>query len=266
MQRITALKETAFQRKRFDGFLVFNWANILYFTGFPGASALLVPRDGEATIYVYGVNYEQAKAEGKNIHVELVKRNENLMAKISGKVVDCNVKRLAVDALGMESWRSLKKENRGKMKIEIKPAFVSELRAVKDETEIALMRKAANLTNEGMKTAYETLSPGKKEYEVAAEIEYTMRKRGSYGTAFETAVSSGSRSAFPRRLHRPRNSQGRLGSRRFRCRVRVLSLRHDADFGSRKPFGEAEANLQHREESPAGSIRNPKTKHQSEGS
>jgi Xaa-Pro dipeptidase len=36
-----------------------------------------------------------------------------------------------------------------------------------------------------------------KEYEVAAEIEYAMRKRGSYGTAFETIVASGPRSAFP---------------------------------------------------------------------
>src|SRR3989304_5501792 len=39
--------------------------------------------------------------------------------------------------------------------------------------------------------------PGIKEYEVAAEIEYAMRKRGSYGTAFETIVASGPCSAFP---------------------------------------------------------------------
>jgi Xaa-Pro dipeptidase len=32
---------------------------------------------------------------------------------------------------------------------------------------------------------------------VAAEIEYAMRKQGSYGTAFETIVASGSCSAFP---------------------------------------------------------------------
>src|SRR3989304_9857884 len=39
--------------------------------------------------------------------------------------------------------------------------------------------------------------PGIKEYEVAAEIEHAMRKRGSYGTAFETIVASGPCSAFP---------------------------------------------------------------------
>jgi Xaa-Pro dipeptidase len=48
-----------------------------------------------------------------------------------------------------------------------------------------------------MQTAYEVLSAGLSEIEVAAEIEYAMRKNGSYGTAFDTAVSSGTASAFP---------------------------------------------------------------------
>ena len=197
MQRITALKEIAFQRHSFDGFAVFNWANLLYFSGFPGASALLVPRDGERTIYVYGVNYEQAKTEGKSFSVELVRRDENFMAKIAEKAVDCGVKRLAVDALGVESRRSLARATRGRVKLTFKGGLVAELRKIKDPAEIELMKKAAELTNLGMKTAYEVLSPGMREFEVAAEIEYAMRKRGSGGTAFDTAVSSGSRSAFP---------------------------------------------------------------------
>src|SRR4030067_2262573 len=197
MRRTAALKKTAFEKKGFDGYLVFNAANLLYFTGFPGASALLTPRDGESVIYVYGVNYEQAKAEGKGFRVELVKRDENLMAKIAREADDYGIRKLAVDALGVESWRSLTKEVKGKTVLSIKPSFVSELRTVKDDVEIELMRRAAELTSEGMKTAYEVLSPGMKEYEVAAEVEYAMRKRGSYGTAFDTAVSAGPSSAFP---------------------------------------------------------------------
>jgi Xaa-Pro dipeptidase len=192
-----ALKQIAFHEKGFDGFLIFNWANLLYFAGFPGAVSLLIPRDGESTIYAYGVNYEQAKAEGKGFRVALVKRDENLMAKIAEKVKDYKIKKLAVDALGIEGWRALAKEAKGETKLKVKGSFVWELRKVKDEKEIELMRKAGELTSEGMKAAYEALSPGLKEYEVAAEIEYAMRKRGSYGTAFETAVASGPRSAFP---------------------------------------------------------------------
>ena len=197
MNRIDALKRIAFEKSYSDGFVVFNWANLLYLTGVPGTAALLIPRDGENTIYVYGVNYEQAKADGRGFRVDLVKRGQNLMAKIAGDAKNCRIGGLAVDALGIEDWRALSKEMKGEARIKVKGSIVGELRKVKDAEEIALMRKAGELTSEGMKAAYEVLAPSMKEYEVAAEIEYAMRKRGSYGTAFETAVASGSRSAFP---------------------------------------------------------------------
>jgi Xaa-Pro aminopeptidase len=119
------------------------------------------------------------------------------MAKIAEKLKDSKIKKLAVDALSIEDWRALAKTTRGETWLKVAGNPICRLRKVKDATEIALMRRAGELTSEGMKAAYEVLSPGMKECEVAAEIEYAMRKRGSYGTAFETAVASGLCSAFP---------------------------------------------------------------------
>jgi Xaa-Pro aminopeptidase len=197
LRRINALREVALKENGFRGYVVFNSSNLLYFLGFPGASALLVLADGEATIYVYGVNYQQAKTETESSRIELVTSGEDLMKKITQQAQKHMVKNLAIDTLGIENWRILAKQARSRMKLKVKPTFVSQLRAVKDEEEIILLRKAAQLTSLGMKTAYEVLSPGMKEIEVAAEIEYAMRKHGSYGTAFDTAVSSGPASAFP---------------------------------------------------------------------
>ena len=197
VNRIAALKRTAFEKSKFDGFVIFKPSNLIYFTSVPGTTSLLVPEDGEITLYVYGVNYEQAKAEGKNLRVELVKREENLMAKIVQQAKEHNLGSLAVDALDAENWLALARQTRGIIKLKIKGSLVSSLRAVKDKDEIECMQKAADLTSAGIKTAYETISAGMKEYEVAAEIEYAMRKKGSHGTAFETAVSSGPSSAFP---------------------------------------------------------------------
>jgi len=197
LNRTDSLKQAAFKEGRFDGFLIFNSANLIYFTGFSGASALLIPKDGENTIYVYNVNYEQAKAEGKAFRMKLVKRNENLRAEIAKQMKGLKIKNLALDALSIESWHALAKETRGKTKLKVQGNVVCELRKVKDENEIELMRKAAELTSEGMRVAYETVASGIREYEVAAEIEYAMRKQGSYGTAFETIVASGPSSAFP---------------------------------------------------------------------
>ena len=197
MERIEALKKIAFEKDKFEGFLILNSANLIYFSGFPGANALLIPKDGENTIYVYNVNYEQAKAEAKGFRVELVKRDENWMAKIAKHAKELKIGNLALDAVGIEGWRALSKEVRGETRLTAKDSLVWELREVKDEKEIELMRKAGELTSEGMRVAYETVAAGMKEYEVAAEIEYAMRKRGSSGTTFETIVASGPCSAFP---------------------------------------------------------------------
>lgn len=197
MEKIIPLKKKAFEEKGFDGFLITNEANMLYFAGFPGAACLLFPRDGENMLYVYGVNYEQAKAEGKGFCVELVKRDENLMAKIADQVKAFGIKNLAFDALTFENYRGLAKGLRGKAKLKQQGKLVWELRKVKDSKELELMRRAGELTCEGMKTAYEVIKPGIREYEVAAEIEYAMRRKGSWGTAFDTIVASGVRSAYP---------------------------------------------------------------------
>ncbi|MEM3641143.1 MAG: Xaa-Pro peptidase family protein [Candidatus Bathyarchaeia archaeon] len=197
MNRIEALKQKAFEEKGFDGFLIANEINALYFSHCPGLACLLIPKSGENKAYVYNVNYEQAKAEAKDFKVELVKRNENLMAKIAQQAKAFKIKKLAIDTLNVENYRKLAKELRGKIKLKVRGNLVWELRKVKDEDELEFMRKAGKITNEGMKVAYEVIRPGMKEIEAAAEIEYAMRKRDSWGTAFETIVASGVRSAFP---------------------------------------------------------------------
>src|SRR4030042_2567324 len=155
MQRLAALKRVSFEEADFDGYLIFNPSNLIYFTGLPGNVSLLVPRDGEATIHVYSVNFEQARNEAKGFRVEQVKRGEDLMAKIAEQVKAARIKNLALDVLGVEGWRSLKRKGRSEKSLKVKPTFVSQLRAVKDEAEIPLMRKAGELTSLGIETAYE---------------------------------------------------------------------------------------------------------------
>lgn len=197
LNRLNALKENAFEQRGFDGFLIANEYNMLYFTGCPGLACVLIPEKGNNTVYVYNVNYEQAKAEAKDFEIELVKRGDNLMEKIAKQIKAINIQRLAIDALSHENYRNLARKLRGETRLKIKSNLVWELRKIKDENELELMRKAGELTTEGMRVAYEVVRPGMKEFEVAGEIEYAMRKCGCWGTAFETIVASGVRSAFP---------------------------------------------------------------------
>jgi Xaa-Pro aminopeptidase len=192
-----AFRELAFEKKDFDAFLVGNEKNLLYLTGTPGAFCLLIPRKGENTVYVFGVNYEQTKAEARGFKVELIKAGEKLTERLTPILKAFKIEKLAVDTLSYDYYRLLAKGLRGRARLKVQGGLIWKLRKVKDEKELQLMRKAAKITSVGMQTAYETIRPGVTEIEVAAEIEYTMRKEGGWGTGFDTIVASGIRSAYP---------------------------------------------------------------------
>ena len=197
MNRINALRQLAFKENKFDFFLISNSSNLTYFTGVSGATSLLVPKQGESVLYVSAVNYEQTKTETSGLEVDLLKHGENLMDKIGKHTVQCKQTNIAVDSLPIESWLALAKAVGGEEKLQPANNLIRKLRKVKDPQEIQLIREACKLANIGMKIASETVRPGIKEKQVAAEIEYGMRKAGSDGTAFETIVASGFCCAYP---------------------------------------------------------------------
>jgi Xaa-Pro aminopeptidase len=69
-----------------------------------------------------------------------------------------------------------------------------ELRLVKTPEEIALLRKAAEITAEAHMAAMRDGQPGRREYQVQAEIEYAFRRRGGNGPGYGTIVASGANS------------------------------------------------------------------------
>lgn len=197
MNRIKALKNLAFEKNGFEAFLITNESNLFYFCGTRGMACLLVTRTDDDTIHVYSTNYEQVKTEAKGFNVELMKSGEKLTEKIAVELKESKAQTLAVDAMSFEFYRALSRTLRRKAKIKLQSEPVWQLRKVKDDEELELMKRAGELTGLGMKVACETIRSGVIEYEVAAEAEYAMRRKGSSGTAFETIVASGQRSTFP---------------------------------------------------------------------
>ncbi len=188
-----SLKQSATKHSKPVNFIILNQNNLTYFTGFAGATALLIPEQGENTLYVSGVNFEQAKAETQDISIQLLKRGENIMEKI---VREVSTKKFSFDTMPVENWIALSKKI-GEENLQPINNLIRELRSVKDQEEIKLIREACKLATIGMQKAKEIISVGVKEKDAAAEIEYAMRKAGSDGTGFETIVASGATSAYP---------------------------------------------------------------------
>jgi Xaa-Pro aminopeptidase len=78
--------------------------------------------------------------------------------------------------------------------------LLDDMRLVKDEHELALMRRAARISAEAHRRAMATCRPGMREYELEAELLYTFRRRGAQSPAYGSIVAAGANACV---LHYP---------------------------------------------------------------
>ncbi len=189
---VSKLKES-----KLDGLLVTSPASWYYLTGFTGESgALIVSRRG-TTLVTDGRFTVQAREETSGVRVVLQKgspfESAGLFLKgTSARRVGFDPVLLTVAQLG-----SIRKAAGPRLRWIPAPAMVEGLRMRKDAAELVQMRKAAVLAGEVVEEAIGLLRPGIREFEVGAEIDYRIRKKGAAGPAFETIVAFGARSALP---------------------------------------------------------------------
>lgn len=69
--------------------------------------------------------------------------------------------------------------------------LIASMRLVKSDSEIALIRKALEITKEAHHNALRFSKVGKYEYELQAEFEYIFKKNGAYSDAYTSIVAGG---------------------------------------------------------------------------
>ncbi len=114
------------------------------------------------------------------------------------------------DQTVLNHWQSLirtyPKRGTGPTAIEDSNIILHPMRLVKSETELALMRKAANISVVAHNRAREFAKPGKYEYEIQAEIEHIFGMNG--GTpAYPSIVASGNNSCVLHYIENNRQMQ-----------------------------------------------------------
>jgi Xaa-Pro aminopeptidase len=185
------------KRRELDCLLVTHPANWYYLTGFTGESGVLAVCGGSSTLITDGRYTTQAKEEAPGIQLRL--QNGALYRCVGEWLRQSGIRRVGFDP---EQWTvaqlsALRKASGARCKPQEAGGIVEALRSQKDAQELAVMRKAALLAGEVVEGALKLLKPGVRESEVAAEIEYQMKRRGASGPSFETIVAFGERSALP---------------------------------------------------------------------
>ena len=169
-------------------------ANVTYFSGFRGDSTALLVGKNFRRLVTDGRYIEQAKRQVKDF--ALVKQTEGISKKLVDEIKSAGAKTVGVEANVMTVAQRdyLARELNG---VEFKSLELDTLRMVKDAAEVDLIRKACKIADDAFMKVLNVIRPNVREIEVAAELEYFMRRFGSERTAFDTIVASGIRGSLP---------------------------------------------------------------------
>ncbi len=179
-----------------DGLLVSQPENRRYLSGFTGSAGALLITPARALIATDFRYFEQVGRQCPQF--ELIKLKREV-----GEVLDDVARQAGVSRLGFEAdhltvagYEALQASTPG---LQWAPTrqVVEGLRAIKDEAEVAALRRAIALTDEALAAALAAARPGMTELELAWSIESYMRTHGAHGVAFELIVAGGPSSALP---------------------------------------------------------------------
>ncbi len=87
--------------------------------------------------------------------------------------------------------------------------LVPKLRVIKDESEIALIRKAAKIQEAALLEVIPSIKVGQTESDIAADLEAEMKRRGSSEPGFQSIVAAGATSSLPH--YRPQSRKVAAG-------------------------------------------------------
>ena len=185
------------EKQKLSFLVVTNPRNIFYLTGFRGSAGVAVWGASDAALWVDPRYTLQATGEAQGI--ELIEEKGSLLKAVALWLRKKKPRRVGFEDghLTFSQFRFMEREGRGKFRFEPAPGIIEALRFVKDQYEIALIREACRVTVEAFEEILPLVKPGVKESDLAAEIEYRMRRKGADGPAFDTIVASGHRGAFP---------------------------------------------------------------------
>jgi len=191
MERIKKAKKIL-KKLPIEGMLITRLNNIFYLSGFTGDAGLLYLTPKKA-FFISDLRFEgMVEKEVKDSKIILTQKGyfQALKEVVSEKIIGYE------ESISYGILKSLKTALKG-IKLKSIKNFVEDLRIVKDEKEIKLLKQAAHIGDKALKNVLPIIKPGIKERDIAIELEYQMRKFGGDGISFTTIVASGIRGATP---------------------------------------------------------------------
>ncbi len=164
---------------------------IRYVTGFVAESGLVVVDESGTTLYTDKRYIEAAEKQfvGTDVTPVLYAQAE-VLERLKG------YESVGVSFREISHVEYLAFENAGIKLVDIDEKFVGAM-CVKNDWELSCIQKACEIAEDAFNALLPEIKEGMTETEVAALLEYNMRKRGAEGLSFETIVAFGAHAAVP---------------------------------------------------------------------
>jgi len=184
-----------FSTQGIDGILITSPFNRRYISNFTGTAGVVLISADKAQFLTDFRYIEQATKQCQGFEI----------IKITGSIheeVAIQAKKLGIQKLGFEedflTYSSFKVYDK-EIEAELVPisGVIEKLRLIKTDSELKILKVAADIADAAFKHILDFISPGKTELEVSNELEFFMRRAGATSSSFDTIVASGHRSALP---------------------------------------------------------------------
>ncbi|MGV8058312.1 MAG: M24 family metallopeptidase [Smithellaceae bacterium] len=192
--RISRIRKK-FSDYKIDGLIFLNMYNIRYITGFSGSDGALIIGENRTVLLVDGRYITQAKLEVAD--AEIIEYKDKIKGIIQ-TAQELNLKYIGFEAgsIVVQTYNQLIRELHDEVLVPLGNELKL-LRAYKDEAEIVLMKKAAEIASSAIRALILEIKPGLSEKDIALQLEIIARKSGADQLAFEPIIASGENSALP---------------------------------------------------------------------
>lgn len=187
--------------EKLDGqaILVSNLVNVRYLTGFTGSNAFLLISSSVTLLLTDGRYVEQVANECPDVEASIRPIDGTMEGLISTALADHKLDECLIESgtMTVSLWNSLNKELGDSSKLLDSSGIVEELRSIKDEHELALIRRSVQINEAALLATLKSWSSSWTELEFSWHLEREIRQRGGNGFSFDPIVASGPSSALP---------------------------------------------------------------------
>ncbi|HEM6303325.1 TPA: aminopeptidase P family protein [Streptococcus suis] len=187
--------EAKLAQSEVDGILVTGQNNIYYLTGFWGTEATVFI-SGKRRLFVTDARYTLiAKATVQGFDII---DSRFALAEIAEVIKEDGLEKIGFDSeVTYGFYQSLTSIFEGYQLVAMSN-FIEDLRMIKDDKEIATIRRACQISDQAFIDVLDFIKPGQTtEMDVNHFLDHRMRQLGAEGASFEFIVASGYRSAMP---------------------------------------------------------------------